>query len=123
MSLRRGLTILLLAGALAACKTAGTSQPEPQQVPQVDPTTYVYNDRTYSVVHRPVADKTFSVEVAGLAQVLTPAPADAQLAANVGAQFLAHRGLCGGFNVPALVQGSQNFDPKHEYWKQTFRCP
>lgn len=75
------------------------------------------------MVHRPVADKTFSVEVAGLAQVLTAAPADSQLAANVGAQFLAHRGLCGGFNVPALVQGTQTFDPKHEYWRQTFRCP
>ncbi|MEM7427854.1 MAG: hypothetical protein AAF441_17300, partial [Pseudomonadota bacterium] len=105
------------------CKTAGTNAPERQQVPQVDPTTYVYNDRTYSVVHRPVAGKTFEVEVAGLAQVLTPAPADGQLAVNVAAQFLAHRGLCGGFTVPAMIQGTQNFDPKHEYWKQTFRCP
>ena len=65
----------------------------------------------------------FEVEVAGLAQVLTPVPADGQLAINVGAQFLAHRGLCGGFAVPSMIQGTQIFDPKHEYWKQTFRCP
>ncbi len=123
MSMRITLAALLFAGALSACKTGNTTAPASQQVPQVDPSTYVYNDRSYSVVHRPVADKMFDVEVSGLAQVLTAAPADGQLAANVGAQFLAHRQICGGFNVPGIIQGSQTFDPKHEYWKQTFRCP
>ena len=27
------------------------------------------------------------------------------------------------FNVPGLLAGSQTYDNKHEFWKQTYRCP
>lgn len=114
----------LMATATSACnKTASTTTPERQEIAQIDPTTFVYNSQTYAVVHRPVADKIYDVEVSGVAQAMTAAPTDGQTAMNAGAQFLAQRGLCGGTTVPALVPGSQSFDPTHEYWKQQFRCP
>ncbi len=117
--------------AAACCTTSGcrtTSEPAPstqavQQYSAVDPTTYVYNDKTYAIVERAVSDKTFEVEVSGLAQVMTSSQKDANLAANIGAQYLAHRGKCGGFNVPGFLQASQSYDAKHEFWKQSYRCP
>ncbi len=114
----------IVATVTSGCnKTASTDTPARQEIPQVDPTTFVYNGQTYAVVHRPVANKIFDVEVSGVAQAMTATPADGQTAMNAGAQFLAQRGLCGGTNVPALMPGSQTFDPTHEYWKQQFRCP
>ena len=113
----------VIAPLQAGCKTQSDAPAARQEIPQIDPTTFVYNGQNYAVVHRPVADKVFDVEVSGVAQAMSASPADGQTAMNTGAQFLAQRGLCGGTNVPALMPGSQSFDPKHEYWKQQYRCP
>ena len=131
MWFQKAILFSVMAAALSAstgCKT--TSQPaapsgtnEVKQYSSVDPTTYVYNDQTYAIVERAVADKTFEVEVSGLAQVMKSTPQHAQLAANIGAQYLAHNGKCGGFNVPGFIQSSQTYNAKHEYWKQAYRCP
>ncbi len=116
--------VAVVATATSGCnKTASTASTERQEIPQIDPTTYIYNGQTYAVVHRPVADRIYDVEVSGVAQAMTASPTDGQIAMNAGAQFLAQRGLCGGTTVPALMPGSQSFDPTHEYWKQQFRCP
>lgn len=113
----------VIAAAVTGCKKTAPPSTARQEIPQIDPTTYVYNGQTYAVVHRPVANNIYDVEVSGVAQAMTASPGDAQTAMNAGAQFLATRGLCGGTNVPALMPGSQSFDPTHEYWKQQFRCP
>ena len=114
---------LVIAPLVTGCKTQSEAPSARKEIPQIDPTTFVYNGQNYAVVHRPVADKVFDVEVSGVAQAMTASPVDGQTAVNAGAQFLAQRGLCGGTNVPALMPGSQIFDPTHEYWKQQYRCP
>lgn len=126
--LRLNWISVLAAGAVVAAGVSGCNKTAPppaarQEIPQIDPTTYVYNGQTYAVVHRPVANKIYDVEVSGVAQAMTASPTDGQIAMNAGAQFLASSGLCGGTSVPALMPGSQTFNPTHEYWKQQFRCP
>ncbi len=119
-----GLTATALcAFTLPGCKTQSETPAARQEIPQIDPTTFVYNGQNYAVVHRPVDNKVFDVEVSGVAQAMTASPVDGQIAMNAGAQFLAQNGLCGGTSVPALIPGSQNFDSTHQYWKQQFRCP
>lgn len=113
----------ILVGAVAGCKTNQEPPAARQEIPQIDPTTFVYAGQNYAVVHRPVADKVFDVEVSGVAQAMTASPTDGQTAMNAGAQFLAQNGLCSGTNVPALIPGSQSFDGTHQYWKQQYRCP
>ena len=125
---RLNFITVLAAAALGVVGVSGCKKTAPpptarQEIPQIDPTTYVYNGQTLAVVHRPVANNIFDVEVSGVAQAMTASPNDGQTAMNAGAQFLATRGLCGGTNVPALIPGSQTFDQTHEYWKQQFRCP
>ena len=98
------------------------ASPGRQEIPQVDPTTFVYDGQTYAVVDKPVGTGQFEVEVSGVARAMTNAPGDGQTAVNVGAQYLAQKGVCGGPVVPGLVLGSQSFDPTHEFWKQQYRC-
>ncbi len=116
-------TVAVFAAGVSGCNKTAPPPDARQEIPQIDPTTFIYNGQSYAVVHRPVANKIYDVEVSGVAQAMTASPVDGQTALNAGAQFLATRGLCGGTSVPAQMPGSQSFDPTHEYWKQQFRCP
>lgn len=87
------------------------------------PQSFVYNNESYTIVSKGAPGSISSVEVTGMAYVLTDSAGDRLKAEQVGSGYLAHRGHCGSGVAPFPVFNSHAYNKKHEFWTISYTCP